>query len=342
LTDLFIKRGILVDIATFKKNKKKYHINKNINIITIKDCKILFKNLNRIIKIRKLIKDGEYDIIIGFAIIPSVICSLASIGLKIPVVVCERNDPAVYPKLWKIIRSIAYKFANAAVFQTKDASDCFSNKYFSKRTVIRNPLEIEKIPNPDFKFKKKVIVNTSRLTTAKNHELLIKAFINISIDYPEYKLEIYGDGPLREKLTKIINSYRLEDKIKLYKAIPDVLDKIKNSDIFVLPSNHEGFPNSLAEAMAIGIPSISTNCRIGGPKDIITDKVDGLLIPVNDIYELEKALRLLIGDRELNKKVAKNSQRIKEKLAPEKIVDTWISFLETIITVLSKKPEIRR
>ncbi|MFP3490956.1 glycosyltransferase, partial [Staphylococcus sp. SIMBA_130] len=75
----------------------------------------------------------------------------------------------------------------------------------------------------------------------------------------------------------------------LHEATPDVLEKIKKSEVFVLSSNNEGFPNSLAEAMSMGIACISTNRRIGGPKDMIENNKNGLLIDVNNLRDLKVA-----------------------------------------------------
>lgn len=331
LTNYFIEKDNSVDIVTFKKDEKGFKYNEKIKVFLLNKGKGITKNLKRISKIRKLIKRGNYDVIIGFAVIPSIICSIANIGMDYPVIVCERNDPDIYPRIWKLIRSIAYKFATGAVFQTTDAKEYFRKDLFKKSIVIPNPIELSKMPELQCVSKRKVIVNTSRLTPAKNHELLIKAFSNIATDFPDYKLEIYGDGPLRNRLIDIINELDLSDRIVLHKATPDVLEKIKNSEIFVLPSNHEGFPNSLAEAMAMGIACISTDCRIGGPKDMIENNKNGLLINVNDTNNLEKALRKLINDNNFREQISKEAYKIKYKLESQKICAMWVEFLNTFI-----------
>ncbi|MCY9006776.1 glycosyltransferase [Peribacillus frigoritolerans] len=331
LTNQFIEKKNSVDILTFEKSDKAFKFNSDINFISIKNSKGVFKNINRIRQIRKLIKKGDYDVIIGFAVIPSILCSLANIGLNFPVVVCERNDPDVYSKKWKFIRSIAYKFAKGAVFQTTEAMDYFSGKYFKKRIVIHNPINIAELPTIEGESKRNVIVNTARLTSAKNHKLLIKAFSRIAKDFEDYKLEIYGDGPLRESLLDLINELGLNKRIVLYEATPNVLEKIKYSQIFVLTSNNEGFPNSLAEAMAMGIPSISTNCRIGGPKEMIVNDKNGLLININDLEGLENAFRKVIVNKELRDTFSKESFKIRNKLDSKVIGSRWIEFLNTLV-----------
>ncbi|EGI2115021.1 glycosyltransferase family 4 protein, partial [Listeria monocytogenes] len=98
LTDHFIKQGHIVDILTFKRNEKSFEFNSKINITCIKEKQGIFKNFNRVKEIRRFSRQGNYDIVIGFAVIPSILCSFANIGLKSPVVICERNDPASYSR----------------------------------------------------------------------------------------------------------------------------------------------------------------------------------------------------------------------------------------------------
>ena len=273
--------------------------------------------------------------IIGFAVIPSILCSLASVGIRVPVVVCERNDPGVYPLLWKLIRSVAYKFASGAVFQTNDASNYFGDEYFKVRKIIYNPLQLDNFKSYEFSTanKKNSIVITSRLTEVKNHEILIRAFALLTEKFPDYILDIYGDGPLRDYLTNLVKKLGLDNKVVFHGAMPDVLNKIVSSKIFVLPSNHEGFPNSLAEAMALGIPSISTDCRIGGPKEMIVNGVNGIFIPINDLEALTHAIEALIEDNVYYAKIACNSIEIRNMLDAKKISSEWIQFIEEILLI---------
>lgn len=331
ITNYLVNEGNDVDIACFKRFPKSFKFNDNICIKVIEKKGKTPKNLHRLMAIRKQIKLKSYDIIIGFGVIPSVIASLANVGLHHPVIVCERNDPDVYPCLWKIIRSVAYNFAHGAIFQTKEASSYFKNELFKRRIVIPNPLELDKIPDNAEKIRKKVIVNTSRLVPAKNHRMLIEAYSRISNEFPEYRIEIYGDGELKDSLINLINRKKLSQRVKIFESVPNVLDKIKDSEIFVLTSNNEGFPNSLAEAMAMGIACISTDCRIGGPKDMIENNQNGLLINVNDINNLEKTLKKLINDNHLREQISKEAYQIRYRLDSEKICAMWIDFLNSFI-----------
>lgn len=330
ITDYFIKAGNYVEIITFNsRNNKQIAFNEKINIEVSDKSK---KNLYRLNSIRQKIKQNKFDIVIGFAVIPSILCSLAAIGLNIPVVVCERNDPGVYSKLWKIVRSVSYRFASGAVFQTSDASRYFSESYFKTRTVIKNPIHtnIKKYRKPVEK-RKKIVVNTSRLTDVKNQDQIIRAFSKVYKKYGDYRLELYGDGECRQSLENLIEQLHLENAVAIYNATEFIFDKISDSEIFVLTSSHEGFPNSLAEAMALGLAVISVDCRIGGPKDMILDNVNGKLIPLNDEDALVRAMDELMGNDSKRIKLSKTAMQIADELSAEVIGKKWVDYLQKVI-----------
>jgi len=293
ITKFLTDNGHTVDMITFKIDKKKIQFDSDINMIHLQK-KRYFDNISRISSLRKYIIKNKYDIVIGFAIIPSILCSLAAARTTTPVVVCERNDPKNYRLTWKIIRRLSYKLAYAAVFQTRDALDYFGDNFFKLSKIIPNPIIKSNLPIRDDQNINYKIVNTARLVKVKNHKMLIEAFSKISSKFPEHTLHIYGDGPLKKDLSELVNSLGFKDKVFLHDADPNVLEKIKNSSLFVLTSNNEGFPNSLAEALAIGIPSISTDCRIGGPKDMIEDNKNGFLIPIGDVEALAKVMEKVL------------------------------------------------
>ena len=134
-------------------------------------------------------------------------------------------------------------------------------------------------------------------------------------------------------LSNLVTTLKLDNKVVFHGATPDVLNQIVSSKIFVLPSNHEGFPNSLAEAMALGIPSISTDCRVGGPREMITNGINGILIPVNDKDALSSAIESLIKDKDYYDNIAHNSVQIKDKLDSDKISLEWMQFIEDVLLI---------
>jgi glycosyltransferase involved in cell wall biosynthesis len=173
-------------------------------------------------------------------------------------------------------------------------------------------------------------VNTSRFTKAKNHLILINAFSKIHHKYPEFKLEFYGEGPLKKNMQDRVLELNLTEKVLFHNPTTTVLKEIKNASIFVLPSNNEGYPNALVEALALGIPSISSDCRIGGPKDMINHGENGFLFEVGNENDLKLALDNLLSNKKVQQAFSTNSVDIVKKLNAESISMKWISFFEEV------------
>lgn len=284
----------------------------------------------RLFKLRTQLKKCKPDVIISFMTEMNIATLLMSIGLKVPVIVSERIDPRVKKGIKAFVRKLVYPLAKGYVFQTENAMNYFSESIREKSTVIANPLPnnlpVKTEYEPTYE-----IISVGRLESQKNHEMLIKSFYDFKKTHKQYKLKIYGTGSYYEKLNCLINEFALNDSVSLMGSIPEIADRLKNSDIFVLSSDFEGMPNSLAEAMAIGLPCISTDCPCGGPAYLIQNMENGILIPVNDKNELTKALCLLAGNRELAYKLGNKAKEIREKLSVNIIVDKWLEFCEKIV-----------
>ena len=172
-----------------------------------------------------------------------------------------------------------------------------------------------------------MIVAAGRLDENKNHAMLIHAFSRIAGEYPNMQLVIYGEGELREQLTKLIKEKELEERISLPGSIDNVADEIGRAKIFALTSNTEGMPNTVIEAMVLGTPVISTDCPCGGPAMLINDGENGLLVPVGDAYALADAMRKLLADEGLAQKISENALKLADELDPEKVDREWMEYL---------------
>lgn len=254
----------------------------------------------------------------------------AVIGLNIEVIVSERNDPNNFlgKKHTKLLSRFLMKFANGFIFQTEGAKNYYSNLIQKKSIVIPNPLMTDELPEPYIGTKSKRIVTAGRLVPQKNHKLLITAFHKVVNKYPEYTLTIYGNGSERPKLENLINELNLKGKVLLPGASNNLFKEIMDAELFVLSSDFEGMPNALIEAMALGIPCISTDCSSGGPRELIENMKNGILVPVNDDEKLKEAIELLLNDKELSTKIAKNALNVRKKLEQDYICNKWFQFLK--------------
>ena len=301
LTNHLADKNDVYIVATKIKNIA-YTLNKNIRIMTLenredKKQNFIIKNFKRIKALNKYIEEIRPDIIISFLPEPSYrILLLKILKRKLKVIVSVRNDPKIEYKtrLNKFVMKILYPLANGFVFQTQEAKEYFSKKIQNKSTIIPNPINKEFIVTPYDGKRDKTIVTVGRLEEQKNHKLLIEAFSNIEKDYPEYKLLIYGSGSKEEELKQYVKGIGLIDKVEFKGNVNNVKEEIYKSGMFILSSNYEGMPNALIEAMALGLPVISTDCPCGGPRFLIENSKNGILVPVGKKQEMTEAIKYVL------------------------------------------------
>ncbi|HDR7256493.1 TPA: glycosyltransferase [Bacillus paranthracis] len=161
--------------------------------------------------------------------------------------------------------------------------------------------------------------------------MLIKAFCCIAKEYPEYNLIIYGEGTLRKMLQSQVNDLGLKDRVFLKGNIPNVLDEINTASVFAFSSNYEGLPNALIEAMALGLPCISTDCSPGGAAMLIDNYKNGILVPVGDEEMLADGLRYLLSDYSNAMSMGMEAKKVINKVNESSIVSDWENYILQII-----------
>ena len=287
--------------------------------------------LHGIFQLRKIIKQNNPDLIISFITHVNIAAILASLFLKIPIIISERNDPSKSATtfLRKILRKITYPMASGFVFQTDDAKKYFSKKIAGRSVVIPNPLFLSDSPE-ELDNRINEVVSIGRLVPQKRHDLIIKSFFEANGVDGNYHLTIYGNGDEYDKLLKLIESLKMLDKIDIHNAVNDLHRRIRKAKIFVLMSEYEGMPNSLAEAMGLGLACISSDCPCGGPRYLIENGKNGYLIKVNHVDDLTNKLKTLMKDDNLIKKLSKNAMIIKEKLSNDRIFALWDKYIAYI------------
>ena len=311
-------------------NQVTYKINKNIKLIKFqyKLNNKFTKMLSRIFKLRKVIKKENYDCIISFMSDIN-LCTLASvILLNKKVIVSERADPAHSgrSKLQFLLEKILYPRAYKVVLQTEYVKKYFSKKIVVKSVVIPNPIN-DGLPKRNKQKINNVIVAAGRMTEQKNFKLLIDAYNDFNKLNNKYKLIIYGDGPLKNDLKKYVNELKLEDKVSFPGYVDNVDEQMKDCWCYVSSSNYEGISNSMLEAMAMGIPSICTDCPVGGASLIIKNKKNGLLVQVGNKNDLVNSLVNLDSDKKLYDDISNNALKINDNYSIDKIVDMWINIM---------------
>lgn len=313
------------EIKTYKvSNKvKRFFLDKN-----KKYSNNIIKQFERMLSLRKLVKKENIDVIVSFMGPPNYRMLLATIGLKIRKVVSVRNDP--YREYGygyrKVVAKTIFHLTDACVFQTNDAKQYFSKSVQSKSKVIFNPVN-EKFYKVCWQPTEKSIAVVGRLQEQKNPLLALEAFASIADEFPEYKLVYYGDGDLKDEIIRKAAIRNLENRVMLYGKVSDIENYLAKSDIYVLSSNYEGMPNALMEAMAVGVPCIATDCPCGGPRSLIQDEKQGLLVPCRNANVLANTMRELLKNEKLRREMSLAERKRANEFAPDIIFKQWESFL---------------
>lgn len=243
----------------------------------------------------------------------------------------ERGDPYTEPFLWKLLDKWAFTHSDYCFFQLDMAKNFFGPQINEKSFVIPNPAVFNYLIEPYFGKRKPTIVSAGRFGKEKRYCDLIDAFSLVRKKYHNYTLTIYGDGPLRESYLKQIKKLGIEDCVSFPGYVDCFAQRIREDGIFVLSSLYEGIPNSLIEAMSVGIPCVATNCTPGGPAFLFNDEVRGILVPVRDPRAIADAIIQYIENPKLALQKGKAAVGIIEQLAECTIRNMWLGAFRKII-----------
>lgn len=330
-------------------NYQFYEIDNKVKIISLDEAKdfsgfVKFLRLPILAyKLSKIIKTYKFDNIISFLTRANYINVLSNIFLEHETIINERAMPSLqyqYGLNGKINRFLIK-------FLYPKADLCLSNSYgnmidlknnfnVTKLGYIHNPFNLEMIKDmsiEEIKMEKKrfTFVTVGRLDRGKNHKLIINAIKDMDAD-----LWIIGDGVLKEEIQSYIKELNLDNKVYLLGKTENPFAYISKADFFVFASNHEGFPNVLVEALACGLPSISTDCQ-SGPREILApnsdinfqlkDKIElaeyGILSPVKNVEKMKEAMNLIINDETLRKKYQEKAKQRANDFSIDKIIKQY-------------------
>ncbi|RYG96696.1 MAG: glycosyltransferase family 4 protein [Alphaproteobacteria bacterium] len=280
----------------------------------------------RVLRLRSAVRLAKPDFILSFLTRTNVMVLLATLGMSVPVVVSERNNPAVQPfgKIWKWFQARLYPRAFGLVTMTQGALDYFPETLRRRGWVIANAVDLPK----DWVDRRKnnTLTAVGRLTHQKGFDLLLKAFAQIAAKHPDWRLVIWGEGDDRMALETLRRALGLQERVEM----PGVTSKpglwVETADVFVLSSRYEGWGIVLLEAMAARLPVVSYECE-WGPGAMVTNGDDGILVPCENIDALAAALDTMLSDVNLREAMAANAAITAQNYLPERILARWDDVL---------------
>jgi GalNAc-alpha-(1->4)-GalNAc-alpha-(1->3)-diNAcBac-PP-undecaprenol alpha-1,4-N-acetyl-D-galactosaminyltransferase len=287
----------------------------------------IIANIGRIIRLRRALAQLAPAAVIAFLTPMNVIAILASIGLRLTLVVSERNDPLRQdPGLqWRLLRRLLYRFADRVTANTVHAVDIMAAYVPRPRlAVVRNPVSLP--ASGADPLSSRVILNVGRLVPQKGQVQLLQAVSRLGAAAAGWHLQILGDGPLRGELAEQGRRLGIEQIVELPGNVRDPTPFYQSAGIFVMSSLYEGTPNVLLEAMSFGLPCIVPDC-LPGALDYVEDGLTGLVYRAGDSAHLAECLRRLISDANLRKRLgdAARSRVAKDSVAT--IASRWEELL---------------
>ena len=337
LSDRLVTRGHRVSICILSsfESQISYNLNERIEINRIRTYGYLKTLCNKNIEevFITYIRNNRIDAVITFSIGVGYIVAPFCKKHRIPYIHSERNDPkrilnniGIYLKWKRLVNNV-----DNVVFQTQGAMNRYPKRIRDRSTIILNPFDAKDLPPYCENIRFKEIVNVGRLSKQKRQDVLINAFSQISNKYPDYTLKIYGTGELQSQLEKLISINRLEERVYLMGTRSDILKAINNATLFAFTSDYEGLPNALIEAMALGLPCVSTKCTPGGAEALISNGINGRLVECNDSNLLAKVIDEMLENYEQSVQMGKEARKITLRLDPERIADEWEEYIHKTI-----------
>ena len=285
-------------------------------------------------KLYRYLRNNEIDVLVacGALYFPLSVIAAKKAGIK---VICwEHIAPTVNTdyRFQKMARLYGTKNCDCNVVLTKSALKWYQENTRYKRIVqIYNPVDpvFSDGTHRDYYLHSNRIISVGRLSYQKNFDRLLDIAKNVLQKQPGWTWDIFGDGEEREKLNNKIKELGLEERVFLKGQVDDLYDHYNEYAFYVMTSRYEGFPMVLLEAASCGLPMISFDIETG-PNEIIENGVNGFLIDVSSDIEMENAINMLIGDKELRKLMSNNSFKTAEKFEMNHILRQWISLLKKI------------
>lgn len=280
----------------------------------------------------KTINKVKPNVIVSFLIMPNFIASAAGFLKGVPVVISERGDPGRNMSFSdKLMRRIEC-CAKGAVFQTDGARKIYPPALQKVGKVIPNPVTPVTLEKP-YEYGDSIqnigFVGRFELVQ-KRQDIAIKALAEVLKHNEGIKLHFFGSGPDEDKCKQIAKELSIEENVLFHGRVSNPSNELLNMDMYVISSDYEGIPNSLIEAMAVGLPCVATKCTPGGAELLITDGVNGLLAERGDSKSLAEAMGKFINNTELARKCGENAKKITETFNPAEIITMWNEYLKKI------------
>lgn len=316
-------------------NTKFYDPDKRVKFVTM-DVDGHYRNIlgrianivKRYYRIGKHIKKSQPDVVC--CLLPETAKFVLSLckKKKIKLITSERNNPALDGN--SSLKNKIFEKSDGIIFQTERAREWYPERIRSKGVVIHNAVGNKLVYDvPEQRNTVKTVSAVGRLSPQKDYPTMLRAFKLVLDKHSDFVLNIFGKGADLGALTALASELGISEKIVFKGECKDAIMQIADSACYVMSSAYEGMPNALMEAMAIGLPCVSTDCP-NGPAELINSGKNGLLVPVGDAKALADAICKMIDDRDFAKTCGENAKKILEDHSIPQIAKKYTDYIESI------------
>lgn len=309
-----------IDIINRESNKidSAYEVANDVGVIKLSGSLFKFRK-----RLQGLIDKKKYDLIVVHNMGKlSLLVSTIKLPSRCKLWSYEHVARCSRPKWVNFLGMFLYKKYGKIITITENDAKYYY-KLGHKPEVMYNPSPFE-ICTEYFKDSKKIIA-VGRLGYQKGFDNLIKAWFYVEQKYPDWTLDIYGEGPDKESLLSLIRKNNLVN-VHLCSPTTQITQVYRKGAFLVMSSRYEGLPMVLIEAQTFSLPTISFDCPFG-PREIITHEQDGLLVENQNIQKLAEAMQFLMTNTEKRMFFSKNASNAAQRFTKEKIIAEWEEIL---------------
>lgn len=328
LANSFCQKGYEVEIVCINKHLVFYPIDEKVKVWFAEDEVKSPSILKKVFWLRNHIKKDRPDVVIAFMLEVYCVTLASLIGVSVPVISSERIDPHFFGRAKSLLRWLLLRRTTHLVVQTVRIKDFYSAKLQSRTTIIPNPVT-DKVFSLTPTLKRKRIIAVGRLAYQKNYPMMFRAFAKVHHDFPDWQLVVYGNGPQKDEIRGVIERLGMEGHIILAGKSDHVVEEMNKSSLFVMSSDYEGMSNALLEAVCVGLPVISTD--VSGARDLITEGVNGYIVPVGNERALTLALSSMLSSPEKMDEMGRQSKALAPRFREEQIVGQWEELIKKVV-----------
>ncbi len=323
-------------LSIVQKGDPIYTIDERVHFVTLLKEEKRLSEMRRELKtvLSDYLRENGIEVMIIQGNYPGFLASVVRGRVKTRLIFC---DHGALMNQWDkkdivVIRLISSLLCHRVVTLTEQSRDDYIKRFLLPKKKVKsiyNWIDTEVPHSEKYDISSKKIVSAGRFGKEKGFDMLIKAFAPVAKQYPDWTLDIFGDGEMMESVKGLIKEYEIGDNVNLLGMRSDLSDRYRDYSMYVLPSYREGLPLVLLEAKLNRLPIVSFDI-LTGPREIVRDNEDGILIQPYDTEKMGEAICRLIENGEERQKMSDKSQENINKFSKEAILREWLELIENI------------